>query len=190
MQPHPDRRRHQPGAGRGRAQALPGIRWYTDEFSFIQPDGSYKEDVEGLADTIAKARAAAPSQPKLTKVDTLIAWPTPGKTNDPSSHAPSWAPRPSLVSRSSSATTRRSPSTLTKRPSPTPARSPSAVSKPTRNGTRSTTHGARPTRTRLPCTTASRPASFRKASTRPSTTSRPLSKSARTSPPVALPAPL
>mgnify|MGYP000736104345 CR=1 FL=1 len=28
--------------------------WYTDEFSFIQPDGSYKEDVEGLADTIAK----------------------------------------------------------------------------------------------------------------------------------------
>ena len=56
--------------------------WYTDEFSFIQPDGSYKEDVEGLADTIAKARAAAPNQPKLIKVDTLIAWPTPGKTND------------------------------------------------------------------------------------------------------------
>ena len=60
--------------------------WYTDEFSFIQPDGSYKEDVAGLADTIAKARAAAPNQPKLIKVDTLIAWPTPGKTNDPSSH--------------------------------------------------------------------------------------------------------
>ena len=60
--------------------------WYTDEFSFIQPDGSYKEDVEGLADTIAKAREAAPNQPKLIKVDTLIAWPTPGKTNDPSSH--------------------------------------------------------------------------------------------------------
>ncbi len=60
--------------------------WYTDEFSFIQPDGSYKEDVEGLADTIAKARDAAPNQPKLIKVDTLIAWPTPGKTNDPSSH--------------------------------------------------------------------------------------------------------
>ena len=60
--------------------------WYTDEFSFIQPDGSYKEDIEGLADTIAKARAAAPNQPKLIKVDTLIAWPTPGKTNDPSSH--------------------------------------------------------------------------------------------------------
>ncbi len=33
-----------------------------------------------------KAREAAPNQPKLIKVDTLIAWPTPGKTNDPSSH--------------------------------------------------------------------------------------------------------
>ena len=60
--------------------------WYTDEFSFIQPDGSYKEDVDGLAEIIAKAQAAAPNQPKLIKVDTLIAWPTPGKTNDPSSH--------------------------------------------------------------------------------------------------------
>lgn len=60
--------------------------WYTDEFSFIQADGSYKEDVEGLAETISKAQAAAPNQPKLIKVDTLIAWPTPGKTNDPSSH--------------------------------------------------------------------------------------------------------
>ena len=52
--------------------------WYTDEFSFIQPDGSYKEDVDGLAETIAKAQTAAPNQPKLIKVDTLIAWPTPG----------------------------------------------------------------------------------------------------------------
>ena len=60
--------------------------WYTDEFSFIQPDGSYKEDVDSLAETIAKAQAAAPNQPKLIKVDTLIAWPTPGTTNDPSSH--------------------------------------------------------------------------------------------------------
>ena len=60
--------------------------WYTDEFSFIQPDGSYKEDIEGLADVIAKAEAAAPDQPKLIKVHSLIAWPTPGKTNDPSSH--------------------------------------------------------------------------------------------------------
>ena len=60
--------------------------WYTDEFSFIQPDGSYKEDIEGLADVIAKAEKAAPDQPKLIKVHSLIAWPTPGKTNDPSSH--------------------------------------------------------------------------------------------------------
>ncbi len=60
--------------------------WYTDEFSFIQPDGSYKEDIEGLANVIAKAEKAAPDQPKLIKVHSLIAWPTPGKTNDPSSH--------------------------------------------------------------------------------------------------------
>ena len=33
--------------------------WYTDEFSFIQPDGSYKEDIEGLAEVIAKAEKAA-----------------------------------------------------------------------------------------------------------------------------------
>ena len=41
-----------------------------------------------------------------------------------------------------------------------------------------------------PVRPSSRPASCRKASTRPSTTSRPPSKSARTSPPVAPPAPL
>ena len=35
--------------------------WYTDEFSFIQPDGSYKEDIEGLAEVIAK-----PRRPRLT----------------------------------------------------------------------------------------------------------------------------
>ena len=52
----------------------------------------------------------------------------------------------------------------------THARLPSAASKPTRNGTRSTTHGARPTRTTLPCMTASRPANCRKASTRLLTT--------------------
>ena len=57
-----------------------------EEFSFIQPDGSYKEDIEGLAEVIAKAEKAAPDQPKLIKVHSLIAWPTPGKTNDPSSH--------------------------------------------------------------------------------------------------------
>ena len=29
--------------------------WYTDEFSFIQPDGSYKEDIEGLSKVIGRA---------------------------------------------------------------------------------------------------------------------------------------
>ena len=152
-QPHPDRRRHQPGAGRGRAQALPGIRWYTDEFSFIQPDGSYKEDIEGLADVIAKAEKAAPDQPKLIKVHSLIAWPTPGKTNDPSSHGSKLGTELLPASRKPSATIRKRTSTLTKRLWLTLARLPSAVSKPTRNGTRSSTLGARPTRTRLPCTT-------------------------------------
>lgn len=60
--------------------------WYTDEFSFIKEDGSYDEDVDGLAATIEKAQKAAPNQPKLIRVHSLIAWPTPGKTNDPSSH--------------------------------------------------------------------------------------------------------
>ena len=164
--------------------------WYTDEFSFIQPDGSYKEDVEGLADTITKARAAAPSQPKLIKVDTLIAWPTPGKTNDPSSHgsklgAEAVAGLKKLLGYDPEESFHVDEEALAH------ARKVAERGlEAHKDGTRSTTHGARPTRTRLPCTTASRPASFRKASTRPSTTSRPLSKSARTSPPVALPAPL
>lgn len=59
--------------------------WYTDEISFIQPDGSYKEDVEGLTKVLEKAEQVT-DRPKFIKVDTLIAWPTPGKTNDPSSH--------------------------------------------------------------------------------------------------------
>ncbi|MFT8704189.1 transketolase [Bifidobacterium aquikefiricola] len=59
--------------------------WYTDEFSFIQPDGTYKEDTEGLAKVLEKAEAVT-DRPKFIKVDSLIAWPTPGKTNDPSSH--------------------------------------------------------------------------------------------------------
>lgn len=59
--------------------------WYTDEVSFIQPDGSYKEDVEALSAAIEKAEKVT-DKPHFIKVDTLIAWPTPGKTNDPSSH--------------------------------------------------------------------------------------------------------
>lgn len=59
--------------------------WYTDEISFIQPDGSYKEDIEGLTKVLETAEQVT-DRPKFIKVDTLIAWPTPGKTNDPSSH--------------------------------------------------------------------------------------------------------
>jgi transketolase len=59
--------------------------WYTDEVSFIQPDGSYKEDTAALAAALDKAEQVT-DRPKFIKVDTLIAWPTPGKTNDESSH--------------------------------------------------------------------------------------------------------
>ncbi|AKV55262.1 transketolase [Bifidobacterium actinocoloniiforme] len=59
--------------------------WYTDEFSFVQPDGSYKEDVEGFAAVLEKAEQVT-DRPKFIKVDTLMAWPTPSKTNDPSAH--------------------------------------------------------------------------------------------------------
>ncbi len=59
--------------------------WYTDEVSFIQPDGSYKEDTEALAAALHKAEQIT-DRPHFIKVDTLIAWPTPGKVNDPSTH--------------------------------------------------------------------------------------------------------
>ena len=59
--------------------------WYTDEVSFVQPDGSYKEDVEALAAALDKAEQVT-DRPKFIKVNTLIAWPTPGKTNSESSH--------------------------------------------------------------------------------------------------------
>lgn len=59
--------------------------WYTDEFSFVQPDGSYKEDAEGFARVLEKAEQVT-DRPKFIKVDTLMAWPTPGKTNNESAH--------------------------------------------------------------------------------------------------------
>ncbi|KFI46548.1 transketolase [Bifidobacterium bohemicum] len=59
--------------------------WYTDEVSFIQPDGSYKEDTAALAAALDRAEAVT-DRPKFIKVDTLMAWPTPNKTNDESAH--------------------------------------------------------------------------------------------------------
>ncbi len=59
--------------------------WYTDEFSFVQPDGSYVEDVKGFAEVLEKANKVT-DRPKFIKVDTLMAWPTPGKTNNESAH--------------------------------------------------------------------------------------------------------
>ena len=59
--------------------------WYTDEVSFIQDDGSYKEDITAFSEALERA-AQVTDRPKIIQVDTLIAWPTPGKTNDPSTH--------------------------------------------------------------------------------------------------------
>ena len=58
------------------------------QFEALKEEGAAKKTAltEARKAAIAKAREAAPNQPKLIKVDTLIAWPTPGKTNDPSSH--------------------------------------------------------------------------------------------------------
>ena len=61
--------------------------WYTDEISFIQPDGSYKEDIEGLTKVLEKAEQVT-DRPKFIKVDTLIACPPPGTPSGPSSHGP------------------------------------------------------------------------------------------------------
>lgn len=59
--------------------------WYTDEVSFVQPDGSYKEDVAAFAQAVSKAEEVT-DKPHIIKVDTLMAWPTPGKTNNESAH--------------------------------------------------------------------------------------------------------
>ncbi|MDF7663838.1 transketolase [Bifidobacterium sp. ESL0763] len=65
--------------------------WYTDEVSFIQPDGSYKEDTAALAAALDKAEQVT-DRPKFIKIDTLIAWPTPGKTNDEAAHGSKLGP--------------------------------------------------------------------------------------------------
>lgn len=59
--------------------------WYTDTVSFIQTDGTYKEDLNALSQALDRALSVT-DRPKFIKVDTLIAWPTPGRTNDAASH--------------------------------------------------------------------------------------------------------
>lgn len=162
--------------------------WYTDEFSFIQPDGSYKEDIEGLSKVIEKAEQVT-DRPHFIKVDTLIAWPTRARPTILRPTAPLWATRPSRVSRRPSASIRRRPSKWTKRHWPTPARSQSAASRHTRNGMRPSRSGPTPTRTRLLSTTASRTVSCLRNSTRPLTISKPASKPDPRSQPARPPAP-
>ncbi len=149
--------------------------WYTDEFSFIQPDGSYKEDIEGLSKVIEKAEQVT-DRPHFIKVDTLIAWPTPGKTNDPSSHGSALGDEAVAGLKKASASIRRRPSRWTKKHWPTPARSQSAALRHTRNGMMPSRSGLMPTRTRLLSTTASRTVSCLRNSTRPLTISKPASR--------------
>lgn len=59
--------------------------WYTDSIDFVQPDGSYKEDLSALSRALDQAGEIT-DRPKFIKVNTLIAWPTPGLTNDASTH--------------------------------------------------------------------------------------------------------
>lgn len=59
--------------------------WYTDTVSFIQPNGSYKEDLSALSKALNRAESIT-DKPKLIKVDTLMAWPTPGMTNEAKAH--------------------------------------------------------------------------------------------------------
>ncbi|WP_099333001.1 transketolase [Actinomyces minihominis] len=54
--------------------------WHTQHVSWIQANGEYREDVEGL-DTAIKNALAVTDQPSIISLSTIIGWPTPGKQN-------------------------------------------------------------------------------------------------------------
>lgn len=58
--------------------------WYTDRVSFNAPSG-YKEDVQAFLGAVEKARGVR-DRPHFIQVDTVIAWPTPGKMGSEKSH--------------------------------------------------------------------------------------------------------
>ena len=58
--------------------------WYTDRVSFNTPAG-YKEDIQALLRAIKKARKVT-DRPHFIQVDTVIAWPTPGKAGSEKTH--------------------------------------------------------------------------------------------------------
>ncbi|MCL2850726.1 MAG: transketolase, partial [Micrococcales bacterium] len=60
--------------------------WHTQTVDWTDTaDGLYAEDVTALAAALDAAKAET-TRPSFIALRTLIAWPTPGKTDDPSSH--------------------------------------------------------------------------------------------------------
>ena len=58
--------------------------WYTDVVDFNTPSG-YKEDVQALLRAVKKARKVE-DRPHFIQVNTVIAWPTPGKAGSEKTH--------------------------------------------------------------------------------------------------------
>lgn len=58
--------------------------WYTDVVDFNSPSG-YKEDVQAFIRAVKKARKVK-DRPHFIKVNTIIAWPTPGKAGSEKTH--------------------------------------------------------------------------------------------------------
>ncbi len=62
--------------------------WHTQTVDWAgsaSDGGAYREDVDALAAALAAAKAET-GRPSFIALHTLIAWPTPGKTADPSAH--------------------------------------------------------------------------------------------------------
>lgn len=59
--------------------------WHTQEVSWLQEDGSYREDVEALSAAIDAAKSET-SRPSIISLRTIIGWPTPDKQNTGAIH--------------------------------------------------------------------------------------------------------
>jgi transketolase len=59
--------------------------WHTQSVQWLQDDGTYVEDVEALAAAIINAQNER-ERPSLISLRSLIAWPTPNKTNTGAAH--------------------------------------------------------------------------------------------------------
>ncbi|MDR2538570.1 MAG: transketolase, partial [Bifidobacteriaceae bacterium] len=59
--------------------------WHTQSVNWLQKDGSYSEDLPALEQAIINAQQM-PDRPSLIRLRTLMAWPTPNKTNTGAAH--------------------------------------------------------------------------------------------------------